>query len=363
MVIGVRELGKALLALLLMAFIAEPIPVGVVVSGASPINTGYDGTSSLVDVLKDLGYDVRLVRSWGLTWLTSRTDTCRVLIVVSPERPFTSEEATIISGLVREGAHLIIADEYIHSNVLLESLRLESRISGEYVNFNGSYIFPAKVNLSRFDAVIYFAYASSVRRSRGDVIVMSRGNVVLGVRIDVGKSVVYVLSDGSIFTNAALTDTSPNNPYVQLVSALLTDLCPSGTVYIESSKYGLRPLTISEVLSTGNLSYIAAALTNPFRYALIATQSVDPTITAIFVLIALTIVSATFLDQVLPLKGIAWIPSELYEDLRRRHVTTTLKGLICVEGATKGVQRVCKGDRVRLGLDDVDWIIARASSG
>lgn len=357
-----KEVGKVIAALLLMAFIAEPVPVGVVVSGASPINTRYDGTSSLVTVLESLGYDVRPVESWGIAWLTSRTDACRVLFIVSPERPFTPEELITVSEFVRGGAHLIVADEGLYSNALLESLGLEARISGGYVSFDGSYIFPARVNLSGFNAAIYFAYASSVRRGRNDAIIASRSNVALGVRTVVGRSVVYVFGDGSIFTNAVLSEASSSNPYVQLLKTLLADTCPKGTTYIDSSKYVLRPLTTSEVLSLGNLSYVIAALANPFRYALLVSQNIDPVLMSIILLVALAIVTTSFLDQILPLKGAVQSPFEGLTQFRRGgHVTKTLRELVCSEEAPERLRKVCSGARVLLGPDDIEWFIARMS--
>lgn len=355
-----KGLGKALAALLLVAFIAEPVPIGVVVSGASPINQGYDGTSSLVATLKNLGYDVRLVESWGIAWLTSRTDACRVLFIISPERPFTFEEVITVSAFIRGGAHLIVADEGSYSNAILGSLGLEARISGEHVSFDGSYIFPVRVNLSGFNTAVYLAYASSVRRGGNDVTIASRSSVVLGIRTTVGGSVVYVFGDGSIFTNAVLAGASSSNPYIQLLKTILADTCPTGTVYIDSAKYGFRALTTSEVLSLGNLSYAIAALSNPFRYALMASQNTDPAIMSMIILATLTIVATSFLDQVLPLKGVAQTPLEDLTQLRRRgRVTRTLRELVCSEEAPEKLRKVCSGARVLLSSDDVEWLIAR----
>ncbi len=359
--VGRVRLSKAFIAILLAAFIIEPVPVGVAVSGASPLNTGHDGTSLMHDLLEDLGYDVELVQAWSLARLILRRRSCEVLLIISPEKPYTSEEIDVITGMVRGGAHLIIADEGLYSNALLEALESRVRIAGSHVSFSNSYIFPARVSLDNFTSVLYFAYASPVVHDDSGEVVASRGGVTLGVRTGVQGSKIYVFGDGSIFTNAALASKSRVNPYVQLVNNVFSNTCLNGTIYMESSKYGLRPLTQSEILDSGKLSYVIAAFSNPFRYVLLLSQGLSPAGLALLTFTLLTVLVRYFLSHVMPPKTLTRPLEEVPTPSRRRaYVTSRLRKLVCSDESPEGLRELCDGGRSRLGPNDlkkiVDWI-------
>lgn len=354
-------LSSLVFAIFLLALLAEPFPAGVVLSGASPRNTGYDGTSRLRDLLVSLGYDVRLVDSWVLAPLYPSLSSCRIVLIVSPEEPFTPEEAGTIAWLVRGGSGIVIADEGPYSNAVLEALGSDVRISGEYVSFGGSQVFHGVVNVSGVETLIYFAYASSVKSSSG-VVVAYRSSVVLGVRTSVSGKPAYVFGDGSIMTNAALSTLSPENPYVRLVKEVFSSICSGGVVYVDSSKYGLRPLTTPE-LASSNFTYFIAATSNPFRYFLAFSEAADVVSLSIISLILTSLFSFSAVSRLLPWKGLL---TEFWEALprakRRSYVLGVVRGLACGDEAPEKLRVLCSGGRVRLGSDELTWLLSRLSA-
>ncbi|MEM2022011.1 MAG: hypothetical protein QXP80_07295, partial [Zestosphaera sp.] len=233
-----------------------------------------------------------------------------------------------------------------------------------YVSFSNSYIFPARVGLGNFTSVLYFAYASPVIHDGSGEVVASRGGVTLGVRTEVQRSRIYVFGDGSIFTNAALVNKSRVNPHVQLVYNVFNDLCLNGTIYMESSKYGLRPLTQSEILNSGELSYVIAAFSNPFRYVLLASQGLSPAGLALLTFIFLTVLVRDFLSHVMPLKAVTEPLEEVSIPSRRRvYVAGRLRKLVCSDESPEGLRKLCGDGRSKLGPNDlkklVDWITSQ----
>lgn len=361
MSVGRAALSKLVVVVFLVALLAEPFPVGVVLSGASPRNTGYDGTSRLRELLESLGYDIVLVDSWVLALLQPSFSSCRIVVIVSPEKPFTPDEVSAIAWLVKSSSGLVVADEGVYSNAVLEALGSDVRVSGEYVSFGGSQVFHGIVNVSGVDALVYFAYASSVKRGSG-VVVAYRGNVVLGVKTSVGGKPAYVFGDGSIMTNAVLNPLSLENPYVRFVREVFSSICSGGVVYLDSSKYGLRPLTTSELMSS-DIAYFVAAVSNPFRYFLTVSASSDVVGLSIVSLFFLPVFSFSVLGCLLPWKGIPTVFWEIMPRLKRRgYVLSRVKSLACSDDAPERLKVLCGGGRVRLDVIDLAWLLSRASA-
>jgi len=355
------DLSKLVVIVFLVALLAEPFPAGVVLSGASPHNTSYEGTSRLRELLEELGYEVRLVDSWTLTLLYPSSRSCRVILIVSPEKPFTLDETSAIAWLVKSGSGLIIADEGTYSNAVLEALDSDARILGEYVSFGGSQVFHGIVNVSGSDILVYFAYASRVLSSKG-VTVAYRGDAVLGVKVSVGGSPAYVFGDGSIMTNAALSKLSPDNPYVKLVKEVLNSICLGGTIYLDSSKYGLKPVTTAELMSS-NLTYFAAAVSNPFRYLLTFSENTGAVSLSIISLTLSLIFSLTILGRLLPWKGILTTYWEITPRLKQRgYVLSKVRNLACSEDAPDALKTLCGGGRSKLGIAELTWLLSKVSA-
>lgn len=354
-------LSRLAVVVFVIALLAEPFPAGVVLSGASPRNTGYDGTSNLRKLLEGLGYDVRLVDSWVLAPLYQSLSSCRIVLIVSPEGPYTREEASIIAWLVMSGSGLVIADEGTYSNAVLEALGSDVRISGDYVSFEGSHVFHGLVNVSGVDTLIYFAYASRIKSGEG-VVVAYRSDVVLGVKTSVGGRPVYVFGDGSIMSNAALSSLSLENPYVRLVKEVFTSICSGGVIYLDSSKYGLRPLTTSELMSVG-FTYYLASVSNPFRYVLAFSESAGMISLSIISLILLLVFSLSILSFLLPRKSSQIMFWEVIPGFRRRgYLSSVVKVLVCSEEAPERLRVLCGGGRSKLGITELSWLLSKIAS-
>jgi len=228
-------LATALLATLLV----EKVPITYVAVGASPLNPGPEGTSSLVEVLASLEYEVVVVESWS----TAELDRVPCLIVVtSPELPYGSGDAEVVAKLVDLGASLVVADEGKHSNELLKMLGVPVRISGSLVRVGSSYVFRARASLGNQSFDLVYAYASSLEVSGGSVEVLSEvGGVALVASYRRGNSTVVVVGDGTPFTNALLNPRNVLNPNYAFLTSLVRSLCSSGVVALEASKYRVEP--------------------------------------------------------------------------------------------------------------------------
>ena len=220
---------------LLATLLVEKVPVTYVAVGASPLNPGPEGTSSLVEVLASLGYEVVVVESWS----TAKLDRVPCLILVtSPELPYGSSDAEAVAKLVDLGANLVVADEGKHSNELLKMLGAPVRISGSLVRVDGSYVFRARALLGNQSFDLVYAYASSLEVSGGSVEVLSEvGGVALIASYRRGNSTVVVVGDGTLLTNALLNPRNVLNPNYAFLTSLARSLCSSGVVAIEASKY------------------------------------------------------------------------------------------------------------------------------
>ncbi len=232
-----------LIVLVLSSLVVEKEISYRVPLGASPLNSGPEGTSGLVNVLENLGYEVRVVTSWTRSLL--ELSPCLVMIV-SPEVPYTEEEVEIIKTLVSRGTSIIVADEGTLSNKVLESLDMPVKITGLPVSFNGSSVFPVKMELDSWELRVIYAYASSLQilpEYGGSLnILASMGGDVMAVLYEEMNLRAAVISDGTVVTNALLNPANPLNHNYVFVSSLIRIMCPEGVVLIEGSKYRLRPL-------------------------------------------------------------------------------------------------------------------------
>lgn len=232
-----------LIAMMTSSLVVEKEISYRVPSGASPFNSGPEGTSGLVNILRNLGYEVRVVTSWTKSLLD--LSPCLV-VIVSPEVPYVEEEVEAIKTIVSRGANIIVADESTLSNKVLESLGIPVKITGSPVTFNGSSVFPVKTVLDGWELKVVYAYASSL-----EILPMYEGtlNILASVGEDI-MAVLYeginlravVISDGTVMTNALLNPANPLNYNYVFISNLVRIMCPKGIILIEGSKYKLRPL-------------------------------------------------------------------------------------------------------------------------
>jgi len=229
-----------LVTALLATLLAEKVPLTYRDVGASPRNLDPEGTSSLVEVLASLGYEVVVVESWS----TAKLDRVPCLIVViSPELPYGSSDVEALAKLVDLGTSLVVADEGRYSNELLRGLGIPVQISGNLVRVGGSYVFQVRTSLGNQSFDLVYAYASSLEVAEESVEVLSEvGGLPLVASYRRGNSTVVVIGDGTPFTNALLNPRNILNPSYAFLTSLLRSLCSSGgLVAVEGSKYRAEP--------------------------------------------------------------------------------------------------------------------------
>lgn len=227
-------------------------------AGASPLNSGWDGTSDLAKLIRSLGYNVAIVESW-LHYLLQRSiqqlsRDCGIVLLISPERPLPLVDTLALLLLIKLWHYnIVIADEGPFSSSILRALNLD--ISIDFENM----VRQTRLAISVIDGkslrivLNYFSPLVLGPRSRKlcRVIALFSDRVV-GVMCRVDKSTVVVLGDGTLFINAVIRAVSERNPNVRLVTLLLRELCPgNGAVAINAVGYPLRYVSIEELRSMG----------------------------------------------------------------------------------------------------------------
>lgn len=249
-------------------------------SGASPYNYAWDGTSNFIKYLANEHGEIVLITKWIDSEFVAHkycNYSCKILIIVSPEKEYRYDEINIIKKLFTEyGFNIVILDEGPYTNAILQSLGFSISIHAfNYIKIRKSVyeyssdIVPGYIELvNRYD--IIFSYVSPVFNQdelRCNSIAYAN-NVSVGVLCD---NKVFVLGDGSIVTNAAIPSINKPSAYTLFIDSVVTILCKGNiskiVFFVESSKYRVRPLTLIEMIQQnyGGLKAFAHML-NPFRY-------------------------------------------------------------------------------------------------
>ncbi len=281
-----------LVAAFLLALMLEPNTAGLTYVGASPLNSRWDGTSALVNILtSNLSMRTVIVLDWEHAVLPRGKG---MVFLISPTKPLSRQEVERICKLVREGYVLVVADEGVYSNAVLEALEVPIRVEGKVLLVNGSPTFVAPVKIHGESVSVEFAYASPLK-VWGDAKVIAAAGGAPVAAVYRGAVTAYVFGDGTIFTNAALTPPSDLNPYVRLLTLLKADVGNVSVSIIDAKPYVLRPESLPELLSSGQPApKVVAAIINPYRYyyVLMSSYREAPLATAFVVgVIALVLVA------------------------------------------------------------------------
>jgi len=273
-----------LYSLIAIAFIAllETLPtLPGLATGASPLNSDWNGTSIYASELEKLGYYVVPVTSWSRVSLQNYTKA--LVIIVSPEQQYTQKDLDSIVYIINEAEHVsfIIADEGPYSNDVLKILG--NRVSIDYertISSPNNNPYPL-VGLETPKGEIYqlfLDYASPIVpvnplgiNVKGYI---SGEYVAIYYRLS-DKVEVYVVGDSSIFINRNMI-LNPQLKYLDYALALAKDLAsnPKETIVLfESSKYPIKPLTPQELLYSGaaafnieNILYAIAIYLHPIMW-------------------------------------------------------------------------------------------------
>lgn len=269
------------LALLVASLIAVvelgPPSIGVPV-GASPLNTGKLGTSKLLYILKERFGDVRVVRDWLAANKSVGACGKLLIVIVSPEKPFTEKDLDSIKSLSKKcnTTLLFIADETGHSNTVLESLGFGVRVDGRLLlelsqaqaSGNASFFLKALFNYpGGYSDELYLDKASFIEltnessknllilgvTSSREVVLVGNGTAKIVGELSGGSEVTpvavletgerrkaLVISDGSILTNQVLEDETWGRRYERLLKEsidLLVNESGNVLVLVDSTKY------------------------------------------------------------------------------------------------------------------------------
>ncbi len=243
-------------------------------SGASPLNTDWDGTSEFLNMIYLNTFNVNIVINW-IDLIFKDVASCRnkLLVIVSPEKSYTYLDITIIKSIFKENFSILIADEGPYSNSILEALNIPISINSlNFININNSYIVNGIISIDDKEFQIWFAYASPLKIYNYNVCKPFAfiSNYIVGVECNINKNIsAIIFGDGSIFINSVLREHSIYNPYRQVVIELMRKLSldEHTCVFIDASKYWLRFMSIDELLKW-NISSdkIVVSLIRPIRY-------------------------------------------------------------------------------------------------
>ena len=223
-------------SLIVIAFIAllETLPtLPGLATGASPLNSDWNGTSVYASELEKLGYHVVPVTSWSRVSLENYTKA--LVIIVSPEQPYTQKDLDFIIHIINEAEHVsfIIADEGPYSNDILKILGNRVAIDHERTIYGPNNNPYPLVGLETPKGEIYqlfLDYASPIIpvnplgiNVRGYI-----GGEYVAIYYRLSDKVeVYVVGDSSIFINRNMI-LSPQLKYLDYALALAKDAIVRG---------------------------------------------------------------------------------------------------------------------------------------
>ena len=249
-----RTLIVALILIVIALQGLEPRFLGLSYSGASPLNTRWDGTTKLVELARGLGYEVHIVHSWLSYLLQAPKGKCSTIMLISPERSLPSIESVSLTTLVKTfGYNLVVADEGSHSTPILKSLGIDIEIDVKHML---SSIAIAEARIDNESIQLVLDYASPLNLGPRALAVcreiIVQGEKVFGVVCRTNEGTIVVIGDGTPFINAALKIGTVFNPHARFLGMLLRKLCPRGGILaIDASSYPLRTALVSELENMG----------------------------------------------------------------------------------------------------------------
>lgn len=254
--------GLTLLALTLIGLVAllEKGPLEVVTApGAYPGNSGPLGTSILYQKLKE-NYTVIPVTNWGYARnLLGSCNVSVVVIIVSPELPYTQEDLDSI-GYLRSSCRkfsLLVADEGGLSNAVLSSL-------GSSVRIEGLILQPHHITMYVETPWGWRGWLLLDKASRVTSLTLANAKPIGFAELPLSVPVAYyesvnglelvAVGDGSILLNQVLQSSSSiAGYYLDFLRSTVAHLCGytgNCVILLEASKYkGLDPV---EVLRSGD---------------------------------------------------------------------------------------------------------------
>lgn len=270
--------GAALTSLVLIGLLAilELGPPQIMIyTGASPFNTGLLGASDLYAETKALYPRTIVITNWSRGYNMITGCSIAVLVVISPEIPYTVSDASSIwealSQCQRRG--FVVADEsgnannllnYIGSYVRVDATRvldIQTRLPYPVAVFNTSWGYGGELVLdiasslsiaggSDHEVILSGAVPSAYIANQSGSL---PGRIYLDVAIAYeerfGNTSIFVVGDGSIFLNQVLRS-QYRDRYLSLYKGILDHMCGMDMeclVIFDGSRYiGGDPVSIIE---------------------------------------------------------------------------------------------------------------------
>lgn len=118
-----------LVVLILLTLLSVGVLMSTSTSAFGVYNPAWEGTSSLRDQASAVDADTTVVTNTSEYAKADPTST--VAVILSPDSPYTSEEAANVREFVRSGGTLVVAEDFgSHTNPLLDELGVQTRIDG-----------------------------------------------------------------------------------------------------------------------------------------------------------------------------------------------------------------------------------------
>jgi len=263
----------------------------------SPLNPGLLGTSKLAGILSGMGFEV----SRGSL---ADVDPTGVYVVVGPERGYTPAEAGLFEELLRRGLRAVVADETGVANTLIS--RLGFRVSGSYlVRGSAPPGWGEVVRIECPGGPVFTSTRVSYIDSAPPGAEFLCWAVVDGARYPVvaryrlGRGVLVVVSDSSVFTNFMVEGRYGylSRPTRGVVEWILSQLGPpGGPAVLESRHYRTYEVRLAALARAS--SFIASAILSDLRGSL---RSASPY--KAFAPLALVPLAASAMLVGLPIRG------------------------------------------------------------
>jgi len=280
-----------LVLILLVGLIAlvekGPLVPGIPI-GASPLSPLSLGTLELVYMLRR-NYTVYVITEQSL--LSAISGEICVFTTISPERPFTLEEATLVTSKLRDVCSklkILVADESTNSNNILTALNSTIKVNGDRILVNYSptitytppnytiapetpgLFYPLvaihvdKTHMLRLDKASSVSGGMQVgyvlANTSHDVYLLNpdgsgmwippgERNITIASREVIGNVEVFVLGDGSIFLNQVLG--SNRTEYRVFVEELFNHLCEKSykcAIILDATHYSVLSLKSEEAV-------------------------------------------------------------------------------------------------------------------
>jgi len=247
-----RGVAVVLILIAIVALMEKGPPPLYVFSGASPANPGSLGTYTLLLSIRDRYPETTAVFILNDLRFPAGTDRC-LYIVISPEKPYTADEARHIANALRTCRRpaVLVADEATTSNSILEALGVSARVVGRVVldSVTGLPYPNATFTISGREFRVALDIASAVEGGSSIVGIVDKGllygsagppaPIPVAVEESRGNLTVMVIGDGSLFLNQVME--SPQGAvYKELAMAIVDRLCggdPRCYVVFDGSHY------------------------------------------------------------------------------------------------------------------------------